>query len=131
MSNIDFATVVKQEEANLRREYPTADDIPSCWRLFDEFLSCNGVRMQMTSLYRYGHMSECSQKYEDFKFCMSIKSSHPEEKRDAWIHRRAVWWAHRRLGKSSEDVWDVRTEPLPIQPLSEAVNMQTAGPVVM
>ncbi|OCH84397.1 hypothetical protein OBBRIDRAFT_409622 [Obba rivulosa] len=122
MSNIDFETAVKQEEANLRREHPTADDIPSCWHLFDDFLACNGVRMQLQSLYRYGHMSECGRKYEDFKFCMSIKSLHPEEKRDAWIHRRAVWWAQRRLGKSSEDVWDVRPEPLQIRPLSEVVN---------
>ena len=33
---------------------------------------------------------------------------HPEERREAWIRRRAEWWAHRRLGKSSEDVWDIR-----------------------
>ena len=33
---------------------------------------------------------------------------HPEEQREAWIRRRAEWWAHRRLEKSSEDVWDLR-----------------------
>jgi hypothetical protein len=33
---------------------------------------------------------------------------HPEERREAWIRRRAEWWANRRLGRSSEDVWDVR-----------------------
>lgn len=31
-----------------------------------------------------------------------------DERRDAWIRRRAEWWAHRRLGKSSEDVWEMR-----------------------
>lgn len=45
---------------------------------------------------------------EDFKFCMSLKSMEPNAKRDAWIRRRAEWWANRRLGKSSENVWDVR-----------------------
>lgn len=53
-------------------------------------------------------MSVCGRKMEDFKFCMSLKSMHPEDKRDAWIRRRAEWWAERRLGKSSEEVWDVR-----------------------
>ena len=33
---------------------------------------------------------------------------HPEEQREAWIRKRAEWWAHRRLGKSSENVWDIR-----------------------
>ena len=42
---------------------------------------------QFKSLYRYGEMAECSQKHEDFKFCMSSKGLHPEEKRDAWIRR--------------------------------------------
>ena len=40
---------------------------------------------------------------------MSLKGLHPEERRDAWIRRRAEWWARRRLEKSSEDVWDIRT----------------------
>ena len=64
---------------------------------------------QVKSLYRYGHMAECAYKAEDFKFCMSSKGLHPEEKRDAWIRRRAEWWAQRRLTKSSEDIWDIRT----------------------
>lgn len=33
---------------------------------------------------------------------------HPEEQREAWIRRRAEWWAHRRIEQSSEDVWDIR-----------------------
>ncbi|KAI0072721.1 hypothetical protein K474DRAFT_1667498 [Panus rudis PR-1116 ss-1] len=112
MSASKFDEVVKQEEEYLRKIYPTPDDIPGCMTLFDNFISCNIISTQVKSLYRYGHMSECAQKSEDFKFCMSNKSLHPEEKRDAWIRRRAEWWAKRRLTKSSEDVWDMRTEPL-------------------
>ncbi|THH30409.1 hypothetical protein EUX98_g3771 [Antrodiella citrinella] len=67
------------------------------------------MNAQVKSLYRYGKMTECSQKVEDFKFCMSNNWMHPEEKREAWLRRRAEWWANRRLGKSSEDVWDIRT----------------------
>lgn len=65
--------------------------------------------VQVKSLYRFGQMSTCGEKLEDFKFCMSLKSMHPDDKRDAWIRRRAEWWAARRLEKSSENVWDMRT----------------------
>ena len=104
----DFKTAVRQEEAHLRLLYPTADDIPGCISLFDTYLSCGVIRSQLKSIYRYGQRPECSQKLEDFKFCLTLKSLHPEERRDAWITRRAEWWARRRLGKSSEDIWDVR-----------------------
>lgn len=70
--------------------------------------SCAVVGSQVKSVYRHGRMSECRDKMEDFKFCMSLKSMEPEAKRDVWIRRRAEWWANRRLGKSSESVWDVR-----------------------
>ncbi|EKM54010.1 uncharacterized protein PHACADRAFT_145584 [Phanerochaete carnosa HHB-10118-sp] len=112
MSSLDFEATVKQEEAYLRKVHPTAEDIPSCMKFFDLFLQCNVVAAQMKSLYRYGQMSECGQKLEDFKFCMSNKSMHPQEKYDAWIRRRAEWWARRRMTTSSEDIWEARTEPL-------------------
>ncbi|KIJ18919.1 hypothetical protein PAXINDRAFT_161261 [Paxillus involutus ATCC 200175] len=118
MPSVDFQTAVKQEEEYLRRVHPTVDDIPGCMSLFDGFLLCHVLNAQVKSLYRYGRMSECRDKMEDFKFCMSLKSMHPEEKRDVWIRRRAEWWAARRLGRSSENVWDVRSGPLPNWPPS-------------
>ena len=45
---------------------------------------------------------------DDFKFCLTLKALHPEEQREAWIRRKAEWWANRRITKSSEDVWDIR-----------------------
>ncbi|KAF9792507.1 hypothetical protein BJ322DRAFT_997181 [Thelephora terrestris] len=112
MPSRDFEEIVKQEEARLRIVHPTAEDIPGCMTLLDDFLSCNILGVQLKSLYRYGEMSKCGQKMGDFKFCMANKSLHPEDRRDAWIHRRAEWWAKRRLEKSSEDVWEIRKEPL-------------------
>ncbi|KAL5528043.1 hypothetical protein ACEPAF_7179 [Sanghuangporus sanghuang] len=109
----NFQTAVEQETRRLQVIHPTPDDIPGCMRVFDDFLSCNALGFQLKSLYRYGHQSECSRKYEDFKFCLGLRSLSPEEKRDAWIKRKAEWWATRRLGRSSEDVWDMRKEPLP------------------
>lgn len=87
---------------------------PLSWRVHSYFVvlpshvSCPVVGSQVKSLYRHGHMSECRDKMEDFKFCMSLKSMEPDSRRDAWIRRRAEWWASRRLGKSSENVWDMR-----------------------
>lgn len=66
------------------------------------------IRSQIKSLYRYGARPVCAPKMEDFKFCLSLKSMHPEERRDAWITRRAEWWANKRLIRSSEDVWEIR-----------------------
>ncbi|KAF4596216.1 hypothetical protein EYR40_008100 [Pleurotus pulmonarius] len=112
MANTPFQNAVKREEEYLRRVHPTPEDIPGCMNLFDVYLSCNAIRTQVKSLYRYGQMSSCGDKLEDFKFCLTMKMMHPEEKRDAWIRRRAEWWAKRRMTKSSEDVWDIRSEPL-------------------
>lgn len=70
------------------------------------------LHAQVKSLYRHGHMSECSDKLEDFKFCMSLKSLHPEQKKDAWIQRQAERQAARRLDKSSENVWEIRKSVL-------------------
>jgi hypothetical protein len=64
---------------------------------------------QLKSIYRFGEMAHCTPKWNEFKFCMSIKGLHPEQRRDAWICHRAEWWARRRLGSSSENVWEKRT----------------------
>jgi hypothetical protein len=71
------------------------------------------VKSQFKSLYRYGHAADCSRKLKDFKVCMAHKGTHPEEKRDAWIARRAERWTLRRLEKSSEDVWEIRSYVCP------------------
>lgn len=125
MSNVEFEKVVKQEEAYLRLVHPTPEETPTCVNLFDTLLSCNGVsvlitqqnsiltfqtaiRSQVKSFYRYGERTHCGYKLEDFKFCLGLTRMELDERRDAWIRRRAEWWAHRRLGKSSEDVWEMR-----------------------
>lgn len=63
---------------------------------------------QVRSLYRYGHMAECAQKWTDFKFCLTLRALSADERRAAWLRHRAEWWATRRTTGSSEDVWEVR-----------------------
>lgn len=124
-----FNAVVSHEEARLGSLHPTPEEIPSCLSAFDDFLSCNSkpyessllrpfpefdaveilvLGTQLKSIYRFGEMARCSAKWNEFKFCMSIKNLHPEQRRDAWIRHRAEWWARQRLGLSSENVWEMR-----------------------
>lgn len=64
---------------------------------------------QAKAVYRFGEPRNCSRKLDDFKFCMTLKSQSQEDKDEAWVQRRAEWWARRRLEPSSEDVWEART----------------------
>ncbi|TYJ59088.1 hypothetical protein B9479_000077 [Cryptococcus floricola] len=107
-----FEHMLADETSIQEAQYPTYDEVPGCMRLLDEFLMCYALVPQLRSFYRRGEMSDCTWKFQDFKYCMSLKSSDPEEKRQLWIKRRAEWWAQRRLNRSSEDVWDLRTERL-------------------
>jgi len=104
--------VVQEEIARLQLLHPAPVDIPGCFTAFDEYLACNVIRTQIKNVYRFGERTKCDRKFQDFKFCLTTKMMHPEERREAWIRRRAEWWANRRLERSSEDVWDLREEPL-------------------
>ncbi|CAE6502813.1 unnamed protein product [Rhizoctonia solani] len=107
-----FSAALAQEEVRLSAEYPKPEDIPTCMSHLDEFFRCHALGPQFKAVYRHGTLAFCQPKFEDFKFCLSIKTLEPEERRKAWIRRRAEWWASRRVGQSSEDVWEIRTEPL-------------------
>ncbi|KAM0790734.1 hypothetical protein ACM66B_004589 [Microbotryomycetes sp. NB124-2] len=104
-----FEQLVQEEIPVQRASVAMQGGPPTCMTLFDEFFSCFSLGNQARALYRYGHALDCSPKFEDFKFCMSIKSLTDEQKERVWVQRRAEMWAHRRLGPSSEDVWTART----------------------
>ncbi|KAL1407531.1 hypothetical protein Q8F55_006964 [Vanrija albida] len=107
-----YERTLAQEEAYQAAQYPAFEDVPGCMRLFDEFLMCYALLPQLRNMYRFGELHDCTYKFEDFKYCMSLKGEDTEARRQLWIKRRAEWWAKRRVGESSEDVWDARTEPL-------------------
>ncbi|TXT09101.1 hypothetical protein VHUM_02575 [Vanrija humicola] len=73
---------------------------------------CYALLPQLRNMYRFGELHDCTYKFEDFKYCMSLKGEDTEARRQLWIKRKAEWWAKRRVGESSEDVWEARTEPL-------------------
>ncbi|GAA5823775.1 hypothetical protein JCM11251_003288 [Rhodosporidiobolus azoricus] len=104
-----FDSVVEEELPIQRHSVAMEGGMPSCLTLFDNFLLCYSLASQVKSVYRHGAPRDCTPKFEDFKFCMSVKGLSEEKKEEVWVRRRAEWWAERRLGKSSEDVWDART----------------------
>ncbi|WWC72938.1 uncharacterized protein I206_106902 [Kwoniella pini CBS 10737] len=108
-----FENILNDEEKYQEKQYPTVDEVPGCMRLLDEFLMCYALAPQLRSMYRYGEFRDCTWKWEDFKYCLSLKSEEEETRRKLWIKRRAEWWAKRRVEGSSEDVWDMRSEPPP------------------
>ena len=63
---------------------------------------------QLRNLYRHGEKKDCTWKWNDFKYCLSLKTEDETARRDLWVKRRAEWWTKRRVGQSSEDIWDVR-----------------------
>ncbi|MCJ1364436.1 hypothetical protein MMC16_003547 [Acarospora aff. strigata] len=84
----------------------------SCRQAFDAAFYCQSLGGQFNNIYRYGGMRDCSANWSQFWFCMRTKSQ-PEEKRQSMIQehyrQRAVKY---KVGPSSEDVWEVRTEPV-------------------
>ncbi|KZV88700.1 hypothetical protein EXIGLDRAFT_170984 [Exidia glandulosa HHB12029] len=108
----NFETAVQQETAYLKAVHPTPADIPSCSGTADSYFRCHLLPSQLRSVYRFGERAQCTRLLEDWKWCMSVNRLSAEQKREEWIRRRAQWWARRRLGRSSEDVWEYRTELL-------------------
>ncbi|GAA5960310.1 hypothetical protein JCM8115_001136 [Rhodotorula mucilaginosa] len=109
-------SLIEEELPIQRHSVAMEGGMPSCLTLFDNFFLCYSLGSQIKSVYRHGTPRDCMPKFEDFKFCMSIKGLSEERRDELWVRRRAEWWARRRLGKSSEDVWearrDVYTDPL-------------------
>jgi len=112
VNSTDAIRVLEEEKARLRKLHPTPDDIPTCLSVLENLMNCNIIGSQFRALYREGQSATCGPKLDEVKFCFSLRSLSPEEKREAWINRRAEWWTQKRLTKSSEDIWELRREPL-------------------
>ncbi|GFZ47153.1 hypothetical protein JCM24511_04896 [Saitozyma sp. JCM 24511] len=107
-----FEMTLHDEERYQDAQYPTFKDLPGCMQLFDEFMMCYALMPQLRNFYRHGEFRDCTWKFRDFKYCLSLKSESEEARRELWVKRKAEWWAKRRVGRSSEDVWDARKTPL-------------------
>jgi hypothetical protein len=59
--------------------------------------------------YRYGTYRNCNDKYEHFKFCLSIKTKSSQVAQVMIQKHDAEMRAKKRSEANSEDVWTART----------------------
>lgn len=96
----------------------------SCRDAFDYAFACNSMRGQFNAVYRYGEVRSCSELWDNFFFCMRVRTWQPEMRsnaiRDRWRARE-----ERKYGPgmpSSEDVWRPRLQLLgPGEAFSERI----------
>ncbi|KAI9853186.1 MAG: hypothetical protein M1838_000042 [Thelocarpon superellum] len=84
----------------------------SCRQAFDSAFYCQSMGGQFNNVYRYGGIKDCSEHWGAFWFCMRTRSYSDEErakKVQDFYRGRAVKY---KIGPSSEDVWEVRREPV-------------------
>lgn len=89
----------------------------SCRQAFDAAFHCNSLGGQWLSVYREGGVRSCSEKWDDFWFCMRTRAYAPGSAKDDAVrdhYRRKELARYHGPGKpSSLDVWEPRTELLP------------------
>lgn len=103
----------------------------SCRQAFDAAWGCNSVGGQWNAVYRYGEMRSCTERWDDFWFCMRHKSASGPVKEDLIrAHYRnkehAKYYAPGRA--SSEDVWEARVQKVaPGSAFTETIDVPTMG----
>ena len=89
--------------------YPTT---MSCRQAFDSAFYCQSMGGQFNNVYRYGGIKDCGEHWGAFWFCMRNKSYGDAERArrvQSFYRGRAAKY---KVGPSSEDVWEVRREPV-------------------
>lgn len=84
----------------------------SCRSAFDYAMFCQSFGGQFVNVYRYGEFRSCSNHWNDFWLCMRTRNWDEKDKAKAiqdHYRTKAVKW---KTGPSSEDIWEVRTEPV-------------------
>lgn len=102
----------------------------SCRQAFDQAFYCQSLGGKFNDIYRYGSLQSCSENWNQFWFCMRNRTfggEHDGPADSAFTagpgsagakgERVAEYYAEREKRNkatwgSSEDVWDIRTEPV-------------------
>lgn len=83
----------------------------SCRQAFDLAYACQSVGGQLRSVYREGRIRSCSHLWDDFWFCMRMKSySGPVKEEMVREHYRKKELDKYAGKPNSEDVWRSREE---------------------
>lgn len=121
MDNERSTRIKSRESGVLSHTSPIPDDISPetlypteihCQSAFDYAFFCQSFGGQFVNVYRYGGFRPCSNHWSDFWLCMRTRNWDKKDRAKAiqeHYRMKAVKW---KTGPSSEDIWDVRTEPV-------------------
>ncbi|KAH1871667.1 hypothetical protein KXV51_006990 [Aspergillus fumigatus] len=87
-------------------------DSMSCRSAFDYAFFCQSFGGQFVNVYRYGELRSCSEHWDNFWLCMKARGMAVEERKKVirdHYRKKAIKY---KTGPSSEDVWDLRREPV-------------------
>ncbi|GAB7354851.1 hypothetical protein MBLNU459_g5227t1 [Dothideomycetes sp. NU459] len=86
----------------------------SCRQAFDQAFYCQSLGGKFNDIYRYGELRSCSDNWSAFWFCMRVRTLGDNERQEAvrdYYEKREDRIKQER-GGSSEDIWEMRTEPV-------------------
>ena len=113
--------IQSRESGVLKHTAPLPDDISpdslypaeiSCRSAFDYAMFCQSFGGQFVNVYRYGSFRSCSNHWDDFWLCMRTRQWDEKDRAKAikeHYRKKAIKY---KTGPSSEDIWQVRTEPV-------------------
>ncbi|CDS03759.1 hypothetical protein LRAMOSA01160 [Lichtheimia ramosa] len=100
----DTQAFFKEIDDDNKRDYAKC----SASQTFDAVWNCYTLGAQALNYYRYGEKKDCTQKWEDFKFCLTTKTK-SNEIADRMIREREQEKAMaKKRSRSSEEVWELR-----------------------
>ncbi|CAG8504053.1 9580_t:CDS:2 [Ambispora gerdemannii] len=79
---------------------------------FDAIMNCWSMGSQIRNRYRYGENKDCSEKWQDFKFCFRVKKEDEEGRKRLLQERQREKDAKKAKEKNSLDIWELREKPL-------------------
>ncbi|EFX05922.1 hypothetical protein CMQ_3991 [Grosmannia clavigera kw1407] len=109
-ANAETSSFIDRERSLAEAVLPTS---MSCQQAFDLAWGCQSPVGQWRAVYRHGNVRPCSDLWEDFWFCMRVKSFSPGLAKDEAIRshfrKREMEKYYTPSSRSSEDVWRSRT----------------------
>lgn len=85
-----------------------------CRQAFDQAFYCQSLGGKFNDIYRYGELRSCSDNWSAFWFCMRVRNLGDNERQEAIrdYYEKREGQIKKERGGSSEDIWDIRTEPV-------------------
>lgn len=83
-----------------------------CRSALDYAMFCQSFGGQFVNVYRYGSLRSCSNHWQDFWLCMRTRKWSGEARAQAIQDHYRKKSIKYKTGPSSEDIWEVRMEPL-------------------